>query len=449
MRTSAKVLHFPFAGLSRSISVRDNTQPSEARTYGTPIASNVRGSCTFADRHRGGSRPGLTIVEGATADSKGKWLWPNGEPILWPGGNAILFLDPFAGYHAPDGSRFLDAHAGVVVSASKGNAPVSPSLTTFYRARAIAADGASWFASATGDAGNWDYGGDSGDPSRAVSGNLALAGRKGEPITAFMAVDDSRLYAATARSLWVMVEPTAGMQKVSDSVGCVGANAWCAANGVLYTLSPQGLFRVVPGEVPVRVDAEIPEELKGCADTALLAYDPEEDAVHVFTDKGDFFYEIEGKAFWPVALRSYHRPIACARCVLDGIDRLLLLGSDGTWRRFSADAAPGESCVAIGPFRTSGRDDEDGMLDALFVVLAAGSAPVTLEIYPARTAEAAYANAASKDCAPSFATNIHPGITQTVRPRVRGAWCVVVLRGSGRWAFETATATCKQLGRLR
>ncbi|MBQ6329373.1 MAG: hypothetical protein IJI35_10200, partial [Kiritimatiellae bacterium] len=74
---------------------------------------------------------------------------------------------------------------------------------------------------------------------------------------------------------------------------------------------------------------------------------------------------------------------------------------------------------------------------------------VTLEIYPARTAEAAYANAASKDCAPSFATNIHPGITQTVRPRVRGAWCVVVLRGSGRWAFETATATCKQLGRLR
>lgn len=447
MRSVSKVLHFPFAGLTRSLSVRDNTQPSETRTYGTPLASNVRGNCVFADRQRGGSAPGLVAVGGIAADSNGRWLWPNGEPILWPSGASVLFNDPFAGYHAPDGSRLLDPHASV-------RCPVvaAPSATSFYRARVFAADGASWFCSAAGDASDWDFGADSGNPARAVSGNLALAGRKGEAVTAFMAVDDSRLYAATSRSLWVMVEPTAGMQKVSDSVGCVGANAWCAANGVLYTLSPQGLYRVAPGEVPMRVSAEIPEALKGCSSAALLAYDPEEDAIHIFTSKGDFFYEIEGKAFWPVDIATSHRPTTCARCVIDGIDRLLLLGADETWRRFSASATPADSYVAIGPFRTSGRDDEDGMLDTLHVVLAVGSANISLEVYPARTAEAALRKCADGVLAaadPAFATAIGPGFNHTVRPRVRGAWCVIVLRGTGRWAYETATANCKTLGRLR
>lgn len=452
MRRSAKVLHFPFAGLTRSLSVRDNTQPSETRTYGTPLALNVRGSCTFEDRHRGGSRPGLAVVEGIAADGSGRWLWPNGEPILWPGGAAIVYADPFAGYHAPDGARFLDPHAGIRIAASEGAAPANPSLVTFYRARAFAAEGTQWYCSATGDAGNWDYGGDRENVARAVSGNIALAGRRGEGITAFMAVDDARLYMATKRSLWVMSEPTAALKKVSDAVGCVSANAWCVADGTLYTLSPQGLYMLAPDAAPLRVDAEIPDALRG-ASTALLAYDPEENAIHVFSDKGDFFYEIEAKAFWPVAMPSTSRPTVAARCVLGGVDRLLLLGGDGIWRRFSSEAAPDDSYVAIGPFRTSGRDDEDGILDTLHIVLADGSDDVALEIYPARTAEAALLKCADGVLAaaePAFTATVGEGFNHTIRPRVRGAWCVIVLRGtSGRWAYETATANCKSLGRLR
>ena len=446
MRNAAKVLHFPFAGLSRSLSVRDNTQPSETRTYATPLALNVRGTCVFADRQRGGSRPGLALVS-VSAEPSGKWLWPNGEPVLWPGGASILLSELRATYATPDGSRVLDPHAAVRISAAVGNAPSSPSVISFYRARAFAADGTSWFASATGDATDWDYGGDRDNPARAVAGNLALAGRKGEPITAFMAVDDSRLFAATARSLWAMTEPTAGMAKVSDSVGCVSADAWCVANGVLYTLCSQGLYRVAPGEMPMRVDAEIPEELRG-ASAALLGYDPKEDAIHIFSDKGNFFYEIGNKAFWPVSVPARCRPTAVARCFIDNIERVVLRGADGQWYRFSDDVPPEASYVAIGPFRTSGRDYEDGILDTIHAVLASASTPVSLEIYPARTAEAALEKAVA--ATPVFTAFVGPGFNHTLRPRVRGAWCVIVLRGtSAAWAYETMTVNCKQLGRLR
>jgi hypothetical protein len=361
----------------------------------------------------------------------------------------MVFSDPFSSVHAPDGARVLRQHEPVRIRASAGNAPDSPSAVAFYRARAFAAKGASWYASAIGDIGDWDYGGDRDNPARAVSGNLALAGRKGEGVTALMAVDDSRLYAATARSLYVMQEPTKGMSKVSDAVGCIGPYAWCSADGVLYTLSTQGLFRIVPGEAPARVDAEIPQALKG-ATTALLAYDPEEDAVHMFTDKGDFFFEIASRAFWPQAYESSARPGVVGRCVLGGVDSVVFCGSDGTWRQFDADSSEEvQSCVAVGPFWTSGRDDEDGMLDTLHMVLAEGSDDVAVELYPARTAEAALNKAEASQPSPAFSAEVGAGFNHTIRPRVRGAWCVAVLRGTGAWAFETATATCKQLGRLR
>ena len=454
MRSVSKVLHFPFAGLSRSLSVRDNTQPSETRTYGTPLALNVRGSCTFADRKRGGSRPGLAPFGEVVSSTTGRWLWPNGEPVLWPGGAEMLFRRQQTEYTAPDGASIIDSHAVFTVAASRGAAPSSPTAFTFYRARAIVAEEVQWYASAVGDVTDWDYGGDSDNPARAVSGNLALAGRRGEKITAFMAVDDSRLYAATARSLFVMSDPAAGMQRVSEFVGCVSANAWCVVHGALYTLSTQGLYRITPGELPLCVDAEIPEALRG-ASAALLAYDPEEDAIHIFTDLGDFFFDVGEPAFWPVSIPQYARPSAIARCISGKIDKTLLLGADGTWRTFSATTTKDDSTVtlssivAIGPFRTSGRDDEDGMLDTLHMVLATGSADVSLEIYPARTAEAALDKATATTPAPAYTATVGAGFNHTIRPRVRGAWCVIVLRGTGRWAYETATATCKQLGRLR
>ena len=361
MRSVPKILHFPFAGLSRNLSVRDNTQPSEMRIYGTPLAMNVRGTCTFADRRRGGSRPDFT------------------PPAITTG-----------------------------------------TIEARFRARRFIADGALWHASRTGNAEDFNQGGDGGDRTRPATGNAALPGRAGtEYITALFAPTNNVLFMATANSLWALLGDPATSNFVMRSpyAGCVSKDAWAFDGTRYYMLSANGLYAFTPEEPPVLISDEVPFDLKG-ATAAALAYDEGERVLHVVTDTcGSWTYDIGDKAWWPFD-------------------------------------ASGKSLVAIGPFRTSGRDDEDGILDTLHVVLAEGSADLALEVYPGRTAEVAFAAAkagtqAEPTASPAFSATVKAGFNNTVRPRVRGAWCVIVLRGTGRWAYETATATCKQLGRLR
>lgn len=354
MRNAAKVLHFPFAGLSRSLSVRDNTQPSESRTYGTPLALNVRGTCVFADRQRGGSR---------------------------------------------------GAFAAPVISSDPPEA--------YYHARRFYADGALWYASRTGNYADYDMGGDGEDVTRPVMGSAKNPSFPAdEPITAIFAPTNHAVFMATANSLWIMRgEPTSGQFILrSATVGCVSRDAWAWDGTRYYVLSANGLYSFTPDEPPVRISDQIPVDLRGMS-AAAMHYDPVDEVLHVVTDtKGSWTYEIANRAWWPF---------------------------DDS----------GKSYVAIGPFRTSGRDDEDGIIDTLHVVLAAESASVSLEIYPARTAEAALEKARGASAA--FTATVGPGFNHTLRPRVRGAWCVIVLRGTSPWAYETMTANCKQLGRLR
>lgn len=355
MRAVAKTLHFPFAGLSRSLSVRDNTQPSETRVYATPLAMNVRGSCTFADRRRGGSRP--------------------------------AFIPPSISSAVPE---------------------------AYYRARRFYADGAMWYASRTGDYEDFNVGGDGEDATRPVAGSVKLPFRPAdEGITALFAPDNGAIYMATASTLWMLSgEPTGGtFRLVSPDVGCVSPQAWAWDGARYYILSAKGLYSFAPGESPIRISDEIPADLRG-ASAAALAYDATDRLVHVVTDtRGSWTYELDDKAWWPF------------------------------------DISTNASYVAIGPFRTSGRDDEDGMLDTIHAAMAAGSATVTLEVYTAKTAEDALIAARGGNAA--FTASLSAGFNHTIRPRVRGAWCVVMLRAEGAWAYETMTATFKQLGRLR
>ena len=41
------------------------------------------------------------------------------------------------------------------------------------------------------------------------------------------------------------------------------------------------------------------------------------------------------------------------------------------------------------------------------------------------------------------------GYNAVWRPRVRGAWCVIVLASEGKWAYESILAKLKHTGRLR
>lgn len=456
MRNVSKTLHFPMAGVGENLSYRDSTPPHEDDgAYASPFAENVRGKCSIEGRMRGGSRPGFGVVTGVySTPEKSLWLWPNGEPIKWPDGKDISFRERIVRWMMPDGSRMADPHETFLVGASKGDAPSGASIMTFHRARAFLASGSSWYCSRTGDVGDWDYGADIGDVGRPVAGSCALADRQGEDITAFMPVDDAYLYVATSHSLWLMSgEPTSGtFSCVADFVGCVGANAWCWSGRHLLFLSCDGVYALAPGEHPVCVSERVPEEFKAikASDDPLMVFDPAENGVHIFSAKGNWFYDIGSKSLWPVKIPATVQPVCGMHAMVSGVYSTVFKCLDGSWRTFS-DADTSEtvaSKVAIGPIHVSGSDAADGIVDEVYVTTGVGSASVGMRVAVGHSAEEAVRNArAGTFASPEFVFT--SGWNPITRPRARGAWCVLVLSSSGKWAFESIKILCKQLGRLR
>ena len=216
---------------------------------------------------------------------------------------------------------------------------------------------------------------------------------------------------ATANALWVMRgEVTSGpFSLVSPTIGCVSQDAWAWDGVRLFVLSAQGVFAFAAGEPPRAVSESIPKELQDCT-WATMLYDRGLDALNITSDKGNWTLEVGEGAWWPFD-------------------------------------SSGKSKVAIGPFRTAGRDDEDGMLDTLMVALDRQSTDVTVEAYSGKTAVEALHKAANDGA--QWSATAKAGFNNLTRPRLRGAWCVIVLHGTGAWAYEGMTATVKQLGRLR
>lgn len=460
MRTTAKQILWPVRGVEEIAAYHDATPDtaSQTRAYASPYALNVRTRGPIELRERGGSRPGMKAVTGVTTDGGGRWLWPDGSAVLWPDGKEMTFSSD-AVFYAPDGSRVIDLHAVPGIAASKGDAPTGVTVATIYRARLFAAKGSDWFCSRLGDTADWDYGADIADVARACAGNVALAGRKGDAITAFMPVNDSYLYIATARSLWcISGDPCNGsLSCVSTEVGVSGAAAWCFTGSRLYFLSDKGLFGVVPGEHPFLLSSAIPR-LRGYSGS-FMCHDPETDALHVFTDvpatgnttvASDWYVELgERPAFWPASFATATRPVSACRMTVGGVDKAAFVCADGAWRVFDESVAcEGASRVAFGPFRVSASDDMDGFLAELHVTLAEQSANMTAKIWTAHSAERAAKLAIAGTGGASFA--FAPGWNAVWRPRVRGAWAVLVLEcETGKWAFEAVRAICKHLGRLR
>ena len=460
MRTTAKQILWPVRGVEEIAAYHDATPDttSQTRSYAAPFALNVRTRGPIEQRERGGTRPGMSVVTGVTCSSNGRWMWANGSPLLWPDGKEVAFLTDAVSY-APDGSRVIDLHAVPRVAASVGNAPEGATIATVYRARLFAAVGADWFCSRLGDFADWDYGAEMGDVARACAGNVALAGCKGDSITAFMPVNDDMLYIATSRSLWRLAgDPCGGtLSCVSTEVGVSGAAAWCFSGNRLFFLSDKGLFGLVPGERPVLLSSAI-SRFRGYG-ASFMGHDPEEDALHVFTDvpatgnttvASDWYVELgERPAFWPVSFATATRPVSACRMTVDGVDKAAFMCADGEWRVFDDSVqCEGASKVAFGPFRVSASDDTDGFLAELHVTLADQSANMTASCYMAHSAERAekIARAGTGGISFSFAA----GWNAVWRPRQRGAWCVLVLEcASGKWAFEAVRAICKHLGRLR
>ena len=397
MRNVAKRLKFPLLGVAKNLSYQDTTYPTEGREYATPMAVNVIGSCVFEGRTRGGSRPGLAAV--------------------------------------PQGTQVTEAHPTDII----------------YRDRKIVFDGSVWMASAIGNHEDFDFGKDSGDPSRAVAGNVALAGRSGEAITAAIPVGDRVLFLATLRAIrMVQGEPTAAVSPVSDNVGVISRDAWCFDGQRVWFMGANGLYGMVPGESPLLASSQLPDDFNGWS-SATLVYDAENRGIHIF-GQSDYFYDIEAKAAWPIQYNVAIRPTAGGAAVVNGVNKAAFrVGSSWYFWDESSDKDDGlyyvASNVVIGPFRCGVRDDGDGILDALTVTLANGGATVNLSVNTAKSAEAAVLTASDTEPMRSF--SVIPGWNPVVRPRVRGAWAVIVLSSTGRWAYESILANIKTLGRLR
>ena len=397
MRNVAKRLKFPLLGVAKNLSYQDTTYPTEGREYATPMAVNVIGSCVFEGRTRGGSRPGLAAV--------------------------------------PQGTQVTESHPTDII----------------YRDRKIVFDGSVWMASAIGDHGDFDFGKDSGDPSRAVAGNVALAGKSGEAITAAIPVSDRVLFIATRRAIrMVQGEPTAAVSPVSDNVGVISRDAWCFDGQRVWFMGANGLYAMAPGESPLLASSQLPDDFKGWS-AATLVYDAENRGIHIF-GQSDYFYDIEAKAIWPIQYNAAIRPTTGGAAVIGGVNKTAFrVGNE--WYFWDETAAKDAglyhvaSKVVIGPFRCGVRDDGDGILDALTVTLANGGANVNLSVNTAKSAEAAVMTASGSEPMRSF--SVITGWNPVVRPRVRGAWAVIVLSSTGRWAYESILANIKTLGRLR
>lgn len=457
MRTVSKALHFPSLGVAAHLAYSEATIPDENHAYATPAAKNVRGTCTFGDRARGGSRPGLRAVAGTVVVvNSGKWLWPNGEAVKWPTGDNIAYSTASEEISAPDGSAIIDPHEPFAVHCTTGNAPSAPSLAAVYRDRLFLASGADWFCSRIGDHGDFDYGADGEDSSRALAGNCAVAGRKGETITAFMPVGDSAMYVATSRALYVFQgDPSAGIRRLSEFTGCVSANAWCSTPQGVVFVSLDGVY-IIQADGGLRLlSSRLPEAFSGWS-SALLGYDPEAGGVHVFGTKvsglteeaQDWFVDMEAGAFWPVEVPAAMRPTAVCRIVSGGVEKAALRGADGTWRTFQeGQTKDGDTAIqselVIGPFRVSSSDALDGILDEVRVVLGEGSGNVSIGVAVSKTAEGAAK--AAREAVADFAQ----GYNFTRRARRRGAWACLKLSATTRWAYESILVTLKHLGRLR
>lgn len=457
MRTTAKQILWPVRGVEEIAAYHDATPDTAGatRTYAAPFAVNVRTDGPIEGRRRGGSRPGLKRLTGVIGETGGVWRWPNGGAIQWEDGSSVRFALPTTRYTGPDGAPFVNPHQPYTPAASKGSVPDGCRAMAWHRYRLFVAKGAQWYASRSGDTTDWNYGGDMEDVARAASGNVALAGFEGETITAMMPVSDRMLYIATERALWCLEgEPTVGAcRRVMEGVGCVGPNAWCWDGISLWWLSANGVFSVVPGEAPTYFTGALPN-LRGTDADALMVADHDANGIHLFSAiDGDWFLDPGDKAAWPVSIPATMRPSAAAHVMVDGRNATALLGADGRWRRFddgqeTDDGTAFASRIAFGPMRVSASDDTDGFLAELHVTLAEQSSEMTATCYVAHSAERAEKLARAGTGGASF--DFVAGWNAVWRPRLRGAWFVLVLEcASGRWAFESVRAISKHLGRLR
>lgn len=359
-----------------------------------------------------------------------------------------------------------------VVTPTAGTFPSgAASIITTYRDRLVWAVDRVWYMSRVGDPGDYNYSADVADNGRPVAGTNSDAGLPGDPITAMAAVGYDFLLMFSEQSTWVLRgDPAFGGQlfNLSRKVGCVSPEAWCyGPDGEIYFLSKDGIYVVSPdmSSPPVSLsDGRMPTELKQRDtenyDTAL-AYDMTENAVVIFVTPRDgvtagshWWFDTTTASFWEFQFADAQKQPVAALSYAGAPTRqrgTTVLCPDGYVRELAGTTDDGDvitSRILIGPLLMSQTMGGDGVLTQLHTELGKDSGSATVEIYAGDDAEDLLDKAIA-GTSPHFTRTISAGRSNTIRPRLRGAYAVLVLHSTEAWSSEALMATVAQAGRTR
>lgn len=446
MRHAVKQLDFPFGGVDRSRSPRENTLVWGRGYYTTESALNVFGMCPFEGRMRGGSRPCTRRIGQAAASV---WEWENSGVIEREDGTGYELLD--SDIHVGDEYTIVRNDHPESIRCSVGQAPSSVSVTARYRSRLIAASGHILYMSRQGADDDWDYSGDGGDVGQALAMSLDSAGGSAEDITAVVPIRDRYAYLATRSSLWILEgDPVDGrLTLISGSVGILCRSAFAVDGTRLFFVSDDGVYLAEANDLKRWSRERLPDELVnlgGSEFTPHAGYDPSIRSYFLFLEGAQTHYAFDSRreAVWPFSLPAGQEPVGIGRVISNaGIPLMGMLGTDGVWRVFDSSGPTDDgghvvqSNVRIGPFRIAG-DFLDGFLSELSCTISMESCPVELSIWTDHDCEVCAHKADSEP--PAFRYIVRPGWNRVIRPRIRGEWACIKLSASSRWAYEHMSA---------
>lgn len=358
-------------------------------------------------------------------------------------------------------------------TATAGTLPVddqnnAPRLICTWRGRTVVSgllrDPQNWFMSRVSDPHDFDYSPVSTAADDAVAGNNSPLGLIGDVITGLCPYNDDLLIFFGDHTIYLMRgDPLAGGQVdlVSDTIGAAWGKAFCKdPYGNVYFLSNKcGLYRMVPGEQPVRVSQAI-EQLLHEIDTGesviSMVWNDQFQGVHIFvTDAAEpapathYFFETRTGGWWTDSFTSDdHNPVCCV--AYDGnlaSDRKILIGSwDGYVRELDPEATDDDgydiaSDVLIGPISTPTGDEM--MLHDLQGVMAESSGDVTWAVLVGATAEEALASEPVVDGTWEGGRNFTDAV------RYAGHSVYIRLSSTVPWAMEFIRARITDQGSVR
>lgn len=378
-----------------------------------------------------------------------------GAPVVWSSLHQLKL------YYADGNSyRYYDAQtdaAGTLTASGGSSLPLAtngatPTLVMMWRDRLIWAglegDMQNYFASAQGDATDYDYNPTPPVPTQAFAGNNVDAGKCPDIITALIPWTDDIAIFGCDHEIWRMTgDPADGgrLDQVSDQTGMAWGRAFCFdPQGTLYFFGSRGgLFRMTsPQGKPQLVSGPIADRLANI-DTGLniirLVWwdekegvivvvsprDPTEETTHYFWDRGTEIFSPVTKqsgafSWWPFVFGNTNLN-AVAIHTFDGDepdDRVILWGGRDGFVRYMDDVALDddgtaiESRVYMPAIRT--KSDLAFLLKDLQAEMGQNSSDVTCSLHIGETLEAAVNNARK------FTRTFTDGRNRSISYRARG-----------------------------